>query len=229
MITLTKFQRLVRNWKQNTVVEPPVRGSGYNNSIAASLEAGFVYLKKSNALATEYLCVIATLDNGSISLSILPSCRTAVEQHDALELLRRHSGITEHPDDQTIAMHRLTHWSARVWVRTSGVLGYWTTKAAGYLNDSFPSPMNGNRLLWRSYLSYANQLLNKAAATLIIDGKYREAEDMFKEISSTQNKYLDENREITSFPGMNKGQDEEQCQSSELAIVHRRSLELNRA
>ena len=85
------------------------------------------------------------------------------------------------------------------------MLEQWTVSIGGLLRDVFPSSAHENRILWREYLPYAlllqsnefqndtqerEDLVQKVAQCLYRDGRYRQAEEIFKEVIEKQSKRL---------------------------------------
>ena len=141
--------------------------------------------------------------------SLLPPDNSQVKQQDALGLLKANSFITEQANSRIVSLHRLVHLATRNWLRNKWVFEafeQWMVKSGRQLRDIFPSDAPENRILWREYLPHAlfilqsnefqsdtqdrEDLVQKVARCLYRDGRYYQAEALFKEVFEKKKKTL---------------------------------------
>ncbi|KAH8700497.1 hypothetical protein BGW36DRAFT_447111 [Talaromyces proteolyticus] len=122
------------------------------------------------------------------------------EKTDALGLLNAYSFISIQKDE-SISLHRLVHLAMRNWMREKEKLEFWTCKTADRLITIFPDDSHRNRKLWREYLPHALFLiegpefqeekvkylflLDRVGKCLFRDGRYNEAEGLYRNITET--------------------------------------------
>src|SRR5467141_4062939 len=190
------------------------------NPVAVTWLISFHQIQKLNCLAADYLSFMSCIDPRDIPLSLLPPDSSQVKQQIALGLLKAYSFVTGQADDQTISLHRLVHLATRNWLQSGGMLEQWTVDTGKRLMDIFPSSENENRILWRKYLPHAlfilqsqefqndtrdrEDLVQKVAKCLHSDGRYHEAEILFKEVFEKRRKRLknDDEEMLTSMSWM---------------------------
>ncbi|KAN0087168.1 hypothetical protein V8E54_000856 [Elaphomyces granulatus] len=190
------------------------------NPVAVTWLISFHQIQRLNSLAADYLSFMSCIDPRDIPLSLLPPDGSQVKQQIALGLLKAYSFIIGQADDQTLSLHRLVHLATRNWLQNGGILEQWTVNTGKRLTDIFPSDENENRILWRKYLPHAlfvlqskefqndtrdrEDLVQKVAECLYSDGRYHEAEVLFKEVFEKKRKRLktDDREMITSMAWM---------------------------
>ena len=190
------------------------------NPVAVTWLISFHQIQRLNCLAADYLSFMSCIDPRDIPLSLLPPDSSQVKQQNALGLLKAYSFITGQADDQTVSLHRLVHLATRNWLQTGGMLEQWTVNTGKRLTDIFPSDAHENRILWRKYLPHAlfvlqskefqndtrdrEDLVQKVAQCLYSDGRYHEAEVLFKEVFEKKRKRLknDDEEMLTSMAWM---------------------------
>ena len=181
------------------------------NPVAVTWLISFHQIQRSNPLAADYLSFISCIDPRDIPQSLLPPDVSQVKQQKALGLLKAYSFVTGQADDQTLSLHRLVHVATRNWLRSERILEKWTVDTAERLRDIFPSSAHENRILWRQYLPHAlfilqskefqndahnrENLVEKVAQCLTGDGRYHEAEPLFKEVFEKKSKRLENDDE----------------------------------
>ncbi|KAN0087192.1 hypothetical protein V8E54_000880 [Elaphomyces granulatus] len=181
------------------------------NPVAVTWLISFHQIQKLNCLAADYLSFMSCIDPRDIPQSLLPPHSSQVKQQNALGLLKAYSFITGQADDHTVSLHRLVHLATRNWLQTGGMLEQWTVNTGKRLTDIFPSDENENRILWREYLPHAlfvlrskefqndtwdrEYLVEKVARCLSSDGRYHEAEILFKEVVEKKRKRLKDDDE----------------------------------
>ncbi|KAN0087042.1 hypothetical protein V8E54_000730 [Elaphomyces granulatus] len=190
------------------------------NPVAVTWLISFHQIQKLNCLAADYLSFMSCIDPRDIPLSLLPPDISQVKQQIALGLLKAYSFITGQADDQTLSLHRLVHLATRNWLQSRGILEQWTVNTGKRLMDIFPSHAHENRISWRKYLPHAlfilqskefqndtqdrEDLVQKVAKCLSRDGRYHEAEVLFKEVFEKRRKRLknDDNEMLSSMAWM---------------------------
>src|SRR5712664_36463 len=176
------------------------------NPVAITWLISFHQIQRLNSLAADYLSFMSCIDPRDIPLSLLPPDSSQIKQQNALGLLKAYSFITGQADDQTVSLHRLVHLATRNWLQSGEMLEQWTVNTGKRLTDIFPSNENENRILWREYLPHAlfvlqskefqndtrdrEYLAEKVARCLSSDGRYHEAEVLFKEVVEKKRKRL---------------------------------------
>ncbi|KAN0070867.1 hypothetical protein V8E54_011032 [Elaphomyces granulatus] len=176
------------------------------NPVAVTWLVSFHQIQRLNPLAIDYLSFMSCIDPRDIPQSLLPPDSSQVKQQNALGLLEAYSFITGQADDQNVSLHRLVHLATRNWLRNGGLLEQWTVSTGRRLRDVFPSDEHENRILWREYLPHAlfileskesqndppyrEDLIQKVAQCLHRDGRYHQAEALFKEVLEKKSKRL---------------------------------------
>ncbi|KAL4864733.1 hypothetical protein BDV12DRAFT_200811 [Aspergillus spectabilis] len=170
------------------------------NPVTSTWLVSFKQIQTLSPLAAEYLSFMSCLGFARIPLSLLPAAESKVKQQGALGVLKGYYFISEHSESgfQCFSLHQLVHLATRNWLRTQNMLEHWTKKTGQQLKDTFPASKPENRVLWRSYLPHAQHILGheqfqartldreelaqKVGQSLYSDGRYREAEVLFREI-----------------------------------------------
>ncbi|PKY04536.1 hypothetical protein P168DRAFT_253741, partial [Aspergillus campestris IBT 28561] len=172
------------------------------NPVATTWLISFEQIRRSNPMATEYLSHIACIHHRDIPLSLLPPGGSPVEQQKALGLLKAYSFLTQMTDSVFLNMHRLVHLATRNWLRGENLLDGRTVQTCDFFNDILPSDDHENRALWREYLPHAQFLLQTpeclegglerqdlcgmVALYLSADGRYNDAEPLFREVHANR-------------------------------------------
>ena len=211
-ISITTYLSLLQR-QENVMVEllsqdfeDEWRYAEIKNPVAITWLISFHQIQRLNPLAADYLSFMSCIDPRDIPQSLLPPDSSQVKQRNALGLLRAYSFITGQADDQTVSLHRLVHLATRNWLRNIGMLEQWTVSTGRRLRDVFPSESYENRILWREYLPQAlfilkskefqndtqdrEDLVQKVARCLYSDGRYHQAEVLFKEVFEKKRKTL---------------------------------------
>ncbi|KAN0087059.1 hypothetical protein V8E54_000747 [Elaphomyces granulatus] len=181
------------------------------NPVAVTWLISFHQIQGLNSLAADYLSFMSCIDPRDIPLSLLPPDSSQVKQQIALGLLKAYSFITGQADDQTLSLHRLVHLATRNWLQSGGMLEQWMVNTGKRVIDIFPSHVHENRILWRKYLPHAlfilqskefqndtrdrEDLVQMVAQCLYSDGRYHEAEVLFKEVFEKKRKRLKDDDE----------------------------------
>ncbi|KAL4758905.1 uncharacterized protein BDW70DRAFT_169814 [Aspergillus foveolatus] len=136
-------------------------------------------------ITTDYLFFMACINPRNIPQSLLPSQASEKKRFDALGLLNAYCFTNS--QDTRISTHRL-----------NGLFIHWTQRVADQLMKVFPNGHYTNRGLWREYLPHALalvqeegfsiqqeqhiNLVGKIAHCLYNDGRYMEAEAVYKKL-----------------------------------------------
>ncbi|KAL4981636.1 hypothetical protein BDW68DRAFT_196207 [Aspergillus falconensis] len=174
------------------------------NSITSTWFISFKHIQSLSPLAVEYLSFMSCLDFAWVPCSLLPAAQSKVEQQSALGVLKGYYFIFEHSESriQYFSLHQLVQLVTKNWLKTQNMLEYWTKKAGRHLKDVFPESKPENRVLWRRCLPHAQHILGheqfqartpdreelaqKVGQSLYSDGRYREAEVLFREVLETR-------------------------------------------
>jgi hypothetical protein len=137
-----------------------------------------------------------------------PESGVLLDDWKALGLLKAYSFVTQMANSKFINMHRLVHLATRNWLRSEKLMEDWTIKIGDFLSGIFPSHHHDYRVLWREYLPHAQftlqsqeypkgklereSLCEMVALCLSADGRYNDAETLFKEVLEKRAKRLKE-------------------------------------
>jgi nucleoside phosphorylase/tetratricopeptide (TPR) repeat protein len=199
-ISLSTYLALLQEQEQGAVkllsedFRDPGRYKDIQNPVITTWLISFKQIQLQDQLAADYLSFIACIDPRNISQSLLPLQTSQKRRLDALRLLNAYSFINI--QDSSISMHRLMHIATQNWLRSNGLLNHWIQMVADRLQDVFPGSHYTNRRLWREYLPHAlalvqgNEfninknidLVERIADCLASDGRYQEAEVLYKEL-----------------------------------------------
>ncbi|KJJ33049.1 putative kinesin light chain [Aspergillus flavus AF70] len=172
----------------------PGRYKDIQNPVITTWLISFRQIQHQDQLAADYLSFMACINPRNIPQSLLPPQTSRKQRLDALGLLNAYSFTNS--QDLNISMHRLVHIATRNWLRKNGLLSHWIQRVADHMDRVFPKAHYTNRGLWREYLPHAlalvyddefiiqqkqyNILVKKIADCLNSDGKYHEAEALYK-------------------------------------------------
>ncbi|GIJ83106.1 hypothetical protein Asppvi_001624 [Aspergillus pseudoviridinutans] len=172
------------------------------NPAATTWLVSFYQLQKIDQLAADYLALMACVDPRNIPQSFLPQPTSKKRTLDALGLLVAYSFITLEPGNNTITVHHLVHLATRNWMKKEKLFSSYIKQAADRFNEVFPDSDHANRQLWREYLPHALTLLRERefkrqqqqylrlienmGQCLCSDGRFNEAELIFREITAIQ-------------------------------------------
>jgi hypothetical protein len=203
-ISVATYMSLLQGQESGTVellskdFEDEWRYAEIKNPVAATWLISFHQIQRLNPLASDYLSFMSCIDPRDIPQSLLPPDSSQVKQQDALGLLKAYSFITGQANGRIVSLHRFVHLATRNWLRNRGVPEQWMVNTGRQLRDVFPSNAHDNRILWREYLPHAQfilqsnefqndtqdreDLVQKVAQCLYSDGRYSQAEALFKEV-----------------------------------------------
>lgn len=178
------------------------------NPVATTWLVSFNQIKRLDSLAAEYLSFMACVDPRDIPRSLLPSATSKKRMTDALGLLSAYSFVTLQKEG-LLSLHRLVHLATRSWIRQNSLFPTVALRTADRFEEVFPDNNYKNRSLWREYLPHAiflmkNHILNdfkedyvnlvaRIGDCLHSDGRYNEAEELFRETLHFQQKRIGTN------------------------------------
>jgi hypothetical protein len=125
-----------------------LQGSNAKSPVAATLGLSLDEIRRSNALATEYLFLAACVDRKDIPLDLLDASTTRARE-DAVKVLSRYALITRRPAESALNLHGLVHRALRDWLQQQGWLRKWTQQAIKQLLRVFPDHDHVSRSKWQ--------------------------------------------------------------------------------
>ncbi|KAL4985444.1 hypothetical protein BDW68DRAFT_144681 [Aspergillus falconensis] len=174
----------------------PGRYKGIQNAVITTWLISFNQIQSQSQAAADYLSFMACINSRNIPQSLLPSQSTKKQTHDALGLLNAYSFTNSQATD--ISMHRLVHIATRNWLKKNGLFSHWIQNVARQIQEVFPDDHHTNRKLWQKYLPHAlalvqedefierqeqyTNLSRRIADCLASDGRFHEAEALYKEL-----------------------------------------------
>lgn len=211
-ITLGEYLTLMNCQEQEVVellteeFEDDARYSDMKNPVATTWLISFQAIQRNDPLAADFMSFMACVDHKDIPQNLLPPGPSRQREMGSIGTLSAYSFITRRPEDAALDLHRLVHLTVRNWLRREGVLAEWTHRTAARLEYVFPDHDHGNRLTWRSYLPHACHVLEsdlianddacrialgwKVALCFYNDGRFREAEALFRDVLESRTAVL---------------------------------------
>ncbi|KAF2245690.1 kinesin light chain [Trematosphaeria pertusa] len=202
-------------------------------------------IRGSDSLAADYLFLAACVDRKDIPLDLLEASSPR-EREDAIKVLNSYALVTRRPADSALDLHQLVHRALRSWLQRQERLDQWTQHVIARLLGVFPDDNHGSRSKWRRLLPHVKYALShslpeqedadrmtlvwKCAMTLLSDGRYNEAEELFVQVMETRKRVLgDEHPDtLTSMANLastyrNQGRwkEAEELQAKDLEICSR--------
>jgi tetratricopeptide (TPR) repeat protein len=178
------------------------------NPVATTWLISFQHIQRTNPLAADYLSFMSCVDPKDIPQSLLPPAQSRKKEIDALGMLDAYSFVSRRAGNQALDMHRLVHLATRNWLRKEGRLVRWAVKAMQRLAEVFPEDDHQNRSMWRLYLAHALYVLEqdsleeggkervlliwRVAGCLYHDGRYKEAEPWYMQMTEMSKTLLGE-------------------------------------
>jgi tetratricopeptide (TPR) repeat protein len=210
-ITLQEYRSALDRHKElalkhsSDAPEDPLQGSNARSPVPATLGLSLDEIRRSNALAADYLFLAACVDRKDIPLDLLDTCSTRARE-DAVKVLSRYALVTRRPAQSALDLHGLVHCALREWLQQQGWLRKWTQEAIKQLLQVFPDDDHLNRSKWRRLLPHTQYALShsltedddgerlglvlKCARTLYSDGRYKEAEELQMQVMETRKRVL---------------------------------------
>jgi tetratricopeptide (TPR) repeat protein len=185
--------------------EDLLQGSSAKSPVSATLSLSLDEIRRSNALAADYLFLAACVDRKDILLDLLDASSTRARE-DAVKVLSAYALITRRPAESALDLHGLVHRALREWLQQQGWLRRWTQQAIKQLLREFPDGDYVNRSKWRRLLPHTQYalshsptedddgerlgLMRKCAIALYSDGQYKEAGDLQVQVMETTKRVL---------------------------------------
>jgi tetratricopeptide (TPR) repeat protein len=207
-ISLARYMSLLGKHEESAIemlaeeFEDDGRYAEILNPVATTWLISFLQIQQLNEDASNYLSFMACISPRDIPESILPLTTSAKKRLEALGVLKAYSFITAQVDDRFLSVHRLVHLATRNWLRKRELFETWIERTADQLNKIFPSEKHENRQIWRDYLPHALHLVDSAefqahqdnhknflagvGSCLLSDGRYSEAETLFRDVLKVQ-------------------------------------------
>jgi tetratricopeptide (TPR) repeat protein len=176
--------------------------------IAATWLISFEQIRRHDALAADYLLFMASVDRNDIPLALLPMASPHEQGTRAVATLHAYSLVTKRTAESALDLHRLVHVSTRNWLQEQGLLSQWNQVVVTRLLEVFPDNNHGSRSKWRRLLPHAKSALSsglteqdneattnlvwKCAMTLLEDGRWMNAEELFVQVMETRKRVLGE-------------------------------------
>jgi tetratricopeptide (TPR) repeat protein len=176
--------------------------------IAATWLISFEQIRRHDALAADYLLFMACVDRNDIPLALLPMASPHEQGIRAVATLDAYSLVTKRTAESALDLHRLVHVSTRNWLQEQGLLSQWNQVVVTRLLEVFPDNNHGSRSKWRRLLPHARSALSsglteqdneattnlvwKCAMTLLEDGRWMDAEELFVQVMETSSRVLGE-------------------------------------
>jgi len=181
---------------KNKLQDPSVK-----DPVAASLFLSIDQISCDNAFATDSLFLAACVDRKDISIDLLEASSTQARE-DAIRILDKYALVTRRPAESALDVHRLVHQALRKRLQVQGRLQEWNERTITQLLRVFPDDDHSNRSKWRRLLPHAQhalshslavdnnkertRLASRCATTLLTDGRYEEAEELFVQVMETR-------------------------------------------
>ncbi|KAL4959124.1 putative kinesin light chain, partial [Aspergillus stella-maris] len=207
-IALTTYISLLGEQERSTIellseeFEDDGRYAEIQNPVATTWLISFLQIQQVDKLASDYLSFMSCINPRDIPQSILPLTTSTKRGVEALGLLQAYSFISAQVDNSNLSLHRLVHLVTRNWLRERETFKSWVETAAKQLDKVFPNRNDNNRQTWRDYLSHAlclvdipefqahqdnyHNFLARIGGCLERDGRYSEAEIIFRNVLETQ-------------------------------------------
>jgi hypothetical protein len=182
-----------------------LQGSNTKSPVASTLGLSLDEVRRSNALAADYLFLAACVDRKDILLDLLDASSTKARE-DAVKVLSRYALVTRRPAESALDLHGLVHRALREWLEQQGWLRKWTQQATKQLLQVFPEDDHSNRSKWRRLLPHTQyallhspteddegerlSLMWKSAMALYRDGRHKEAEELLVQVIEIERRVL---------------------------------------
>nr|CDP26075.1 Putative kinesin light chain [Podospora anserina S mat+] len=181
------------------------RYQGIQNPVATTWLISFRHISDHDPLAADYLRFMCFLAGKDIPQSLLPPAGR-LRTVDAIGTLKAYAFISQRKEPDTYDIHRLVQISMLRWLAQKGERKEWTAKVLQRLDNVFPYPDHGNKEVWMSYLPHTQYvlelreraddeeaptgLLSKVGQSFYNLGKYKEAEQMYRQTLQLSEKVL---------------------------------------
>ncbi|KAL5382943.1 hypothetical protein DPSP01_006212 [Paraphaeosphaeria sporulosa] len=174
-------------------------GHSTDDPVAATLFVSMGHVYK-NVLAVDYLFLAACVERKDVPLDLFEAASSSVRE-DAFMVLDKYALVSRRPADSSLDIHRLVHRALRKHLQKHRQLQQWTQRTIARLLQVFPDSNHSNRSKWRRLLPHVQfalshsqgdddneqrvDLARNCAMTLLSDGRYEEAEELFVQVMET--------------------------------------------
>ncbi|KAL3430340.1 putative kinesin light chain [Aspergillus tetrazonus] len=190
-ISLARYMSLLGEHEESTIellaeeFEDDGCYAEIQNPVATTWLISFLQIQHLDKEASNYLSFMACISPQDIPESILPSTTSAKRRVEVLGVLKAYSFITMQVDDSFLSLHRLVHLATRNWLRKRDTFKTWLERTADqlgkreyllhalYLVDSAE---------FQAYQDNHEAFLSRVAGCLQSDGRYTEAETLFRDV-----------------------------------------------
>jgi tetratricopeptide (TPR) repeat protein len=177
------------------------QASRVKDPVALTLFLSIDQIGGDDSPAATYLFFAACIDRKDILLDLLEAASPQARK-DVVKLLDKYALITRRPAESAFDIHRLVHQALWKQLQVQGRLGQWTLHTITRLLQVYPDNDHSNRSKWRRLLPHAQYALfhsqvcdggggerlylaQKCAVSLLSDGRYEEAEELFLQVMQT--------------------------------------------
>jgi tetratricopeptide (TPR) repeat protein len=212
------------------------------NPVATTWLISFRHISDHDPLAADYLRFMCFLAGKDIPQSLLPPAKR-LKAVEAIGTLKAYAFISQRKESDTYDIHRLVQISMLSWLAQNGEHEGWSAKVLQRLDDMFPFPEYENREEWIRYLPHTQHvlqlwkgtddekatpgLLSKVGESFRQLGKYKEAEQVYRQALQLREKVLG-NEHPSTLGNMNNLALvlDSQEKYKEAQQIHRQALEL---
>jgi hypothetical protein len=160
-VTMSSYVRNLRKGDKNgaklidTGVRDIRRDGGASNSIIATWQISFEYIRRERPSATRLLSLMSLFDGQGIPEALLIGlCQENDDVssgfEDDLNMLINYSLVSIDVSRSKFEMHRLVQFSTQNWLRNEDMLVHWADKAIMPLKEAFPDHNHQNQSIWRT-------------------------------------------------------------------------------
>lgn len=201
--TTTRYLELCRSSDANLVellsrdFDDHGRYGNIQNPVATTWLVSFHLISQYNPLSIQCLKYLSFLAEKDIPRNLLPTWDNVLKMDEALGVLKTYAFISERDSQKSYDMHRLVRLAMRNWLTEKPELQWFATELIRTLNTEFPYPKYENRFVWTRYMPHAlialesrqyatdddakSNLLHNVAAAFFEQGRFREAETLYRE------------------------------------------------
>lgn len=218
------------------------RYKSIRNPVATTWLTSFTQIRKSKPLAADCLAFMACVNAKDIPTCLLP-VPEGIEREKAIGVLSSYSFIRTSNAGTRLDMHRLVHLATRNWLRSIDALYQWQARSLTIVNRQFPFIHTVQRSEWLAAIPHARQILQLTpdeisahertnlmhliGSCYALDGRYREAEELFLQSGEISQRLLGasdcrtlKNRSSLAYTYQAMGQLEKSIKIFEKIIEH---------
>lgn len=151
---------------KSQLIEGKNHERGAKDPVSRTLLLSMDQISHVNWLASNYLSLVACLDQRDIPLELLEASSTYRNAEEAIKLLDNYALIRRRQADSSIDIHQLVHSALRKQLQSQNILIQWRQKAIWQLLSIFPDPDHSDRHKWRRLLPHAKYILSQSTSDL---------------------------------------------------------------